>query len=189
MHVAYLTEWDPLLIRKWSGIPFHTYRAYREVFEQIDVVEVPEFRHRTGSVDERLRANGELATQLLRNSPADLVIVQGLSALPYLETDLPTLLWHDAVWLGLMRKPFERFRQEDPEYFEWDRRMLANVDRLLMSSRWAGDLACDYYGYPRDQVQMVSYGVNFDVDWTLDTVERAVARRSGETSQLLFLAA
>ena len=27
---------------------------------------------------------------------------------------------------------------------------------------------------------MVSYGVNFDVDWTLDTVERAVARRSGE---------
>lgn len=187
MHVAYLTEWDPLQIIKWSGIPFHTFRAYKSVFDEIDVFQVPEFSKQTGSVDERLRTNSKLATELLRDSRADLLIVQGLSTLPYLETELPTLLWHDSLWLGLMRKPFDQFQREDPEYFEWDRRLLANVDRLLMSSEWANNLACDFYGYKREQVQMVSYGVNFDADWTPTIVERAVSGRDDRMCQLLFL--
>ena len=114
MRVAYLTEWDPLQIKKWSGIPFHTFRAYKSVFDEIDVFKVPEFGQQIGSVDERLRTNSKLATELLRDSRADLLIVQGLSALPYLETELPTLLWHDALWFGLMRKPFDQFQREDP---------------------------------------------------------------------------
>lgn len=186
MRLAYVTEWDPLLVRKWSGIPFHTHRAFQQVFEEVETIVLPEFRDRTGTIEEHLRDTGKLASDRLRDSSADLVFTQGLSALPYLETDLPTVLWHDAVWFGLMRKPFETFAKEDPEYLDWDRRMLANVDMLFMSSKWAGDLACDYYGYPRQQLRMLSYGVSFDVDWTLDDVDRAVARRGGEVCQLLF---
>jgi glycosyltransferase involved in cell wall biosynthesis len=187
MRLLYLGEHDVDDVAKWSGIPYYLSRALARAFDDVQVVQVPALAASGGGIDEALRAIGDFASATVQASRADAVFCQGMSVLPYLRTALPKLYWHDATHFGLERMPMAEFRAAHASLHRWDELLLGNTDLLAFASSWAVQQCIDAYGVSRERLMVLPFGVNLDAPPDEAAVRRAIAARSSERCELVFV--
>lgn len=190
MRIAFLSE-HPCEVGAFSGIPYHMSAAIRESCEYFVYIQVPSYDYATvmrgGEQGLReLQRIGQFATECLRDLTVDLVVCQGASMLPFLETDKFVVHWHDAMWLGLLQLEFDEFRLRYPLLYEWDRRVLENSDLVAYAADWVRDLAIAHYQIAPGKVHVVPFGANVQ-PLTRQTVTRTIEERRRDLCRLAFL--
>lgn len=186
MNIAFVSHADPLSISNWSGTPRHMVAG----FEANDVTVVPigplavPFRP---AWDRAMRAHNKLfktrydweregailrsyAAQIrrrLRLEHFDALISPGTIPVSYLETDIPVVIWTDAIvdlmigyqdWFtGLSRRAVDNARLAE-------RRALACADAFFSASRWCLDAARNEYSLSPETSHEVAFGANIGHD-------------------------
>lgn len=111
-------------------------------------------------------------------------------AAAYLETKIPIVYWSDSVFAGLANfyPEFRNYHQETM----WDchfnmANCLMNASLLIFSSQWAARNAYEFYGIPKNKIQVVPFGANLDITHTQLDVKAMIKARSKKNIRLLFV--
>lgn len=186
MNIAFVSHADPLSISNWSGTPRHMVAG----FEANDVAVVPigplvvPFRpvwdramrahnkvsrtrydwEREGAI---LRSYAAQIRRRLRTEHVDALIAPGTIPVSYLETEVPVLIWTDAIvdlmigyqdWFtGLSRRAVANARRAE-------RRALASAGAFFSASSWCLDAARKHYSLSPARSHEVAFGANITSD-------------------------
>jgi len=126
----------------------------------------------------------------LRNDPVDLIIGSDTTLVSQLRVDIPVILWATNLFTPLLdRYPdYQNLCGETIRGFkDFDRQSLKTCQRFVFPSHWAADNAHQVYGLPREQIDVVPYGANLAHEPSLEQVKTAIAQRSEDTLNLLFV--
>ncbi|WP_173012417.1 glycosyltransferase family 4 protein [Niveispirillum sp. SYP-B3756] len=199
--VAFLTPADPESVRTWSGIPYYSLKALRDVFADVRCFPCP-IAHNARRVIQRLATPfgidisreplistlyaAEINGRLRRYDPDLIIGVSSSLQLYHRLLDVPTIYVADAVYAGIVdyyppvgnRKTHNRTRLMGDVQ---ERTALNNSDAVVLCSDWAAKAAHQYYGVPESKINVVPFGANMsgDVDPAFD--------RQTEVCRLLFV--
>ena len=191
MDVAFLSENPPNSMASFSGIPYFMAQSLRSAAGNLSYV-------RTAPIDltrmfaaptagrRQLEEIGKAATHALREVRADVVVCQGSSMIPFLETDRPILLWHDSTWLSVLRMPFDEFVYCHPLLYEWDRRVIEKCDFVVFAADWVRDETLAYYQVDPEKIVVVPFGANIPDSRNGDR-EHSIDERLSLPCELTFI--
>lgn len=126
----------------------------------------------------------------LNHDPVDLIIGSDTTLVSQLRVDVPVVLWATNLFTPLLdRYPdYQNLCGETVRGFkDFDRQSLKTCQRFIFPSHWAADNAHQVYGLPREQIEVVPYGANLAHEPSLEQVKTAIAQRSQNTLNLLFV--
>ena len=190
MRIVFVSE-HPNQVSAFSGIPYFMSRAVRNAAETFEYIQVPSYdfeKVRTGKEAGRteLIKIGNFLSNRLKESPCNLVVCQGSSMVPYLETDTRVVLWHDSLWLSLLQMNFDQFKQQYPLLYEWDQLTLEKCDLVVFAADWVRDQALTHYGVDAKKVHVIPFGANLD-PVSKKTVKTYIDQRDFTRCHLTFL--
>lgn len=201
MKIAFVALWSPRNVRYWSGTPYYSFRAMREVFPDIHLVDTPAldgFLFRLGKLTRRARLdilreplvrgtyNRLVARQLARIRP-DVVISVGAShKLCDVPKDFRTIHVADALFASIIES-YDAMSRLSPRSRRLGQQIqvdfLATVDALCLSSDWAVASAQSHYDLSDCRVKMLPLGANLTRDPGYDRP----AREANRELSLLFV--
>lgn len=189
MKVAFASE-HPNHISAFSGTPCYMFQALHEASECLTYIETPGYElenlydwHK--GMNYLQRAGNYLSCQL-EKLDVDVVVCQGSSMIPFLKTNKPVVLWHDAIWSGLMQVDFAEFRNKYPFLHEWDRMVLERCDLLFFAADWVREQAINHYDLPYNKVHTLPFGANV-LPQPVETVKARIRDRRQDQCELTFL--
>lgn len=209
VRVAYVSWYDPNDVGNWSGTSYHIAQCLR--MQGIDVQVVGRLRRqyapfnilkylvntyvrRLNDHPQRdpgyLKYYGQQLQRRLADMDVDAVVSPGGYVLPYLETDLPVIMWADATFDNLINY-YEKFSNLSARTIrnghDAEQRSLDRSDLVLMSCQWAIDNAVDRYGIDRSKTKLVQFGANFPKTVQPEEVDQVIDARSPDHCHLLFV--
>lgn len=135
---------------------------------------------------------GKQATQKLKeHKDIDLVLATGSIEMSYLQTDLPSLLWTDTPFVGLLDY-YSNF-QNLPKKFtqnviKFDKLAHEKSKYIIYPSQWAIDIAKDKYSIASDKLIHIGFGASIDSELEINSCEEIISKRL-ESPLTLFFAA
>jgi glycosyltransferase involved in cell wall biosynthesis len=181
-------------VSAFSGIPYYMSRAIQAASESFESISVSTPGYDVNEVVQRgvrevrgeLKRSGQLLSKSLRELDVDVVICQGSSMIPYLETDKPIAFWHDATVFSLMRMDFEEFKVRYPFLYEFDSLIFEKYDLIAFAAAWVRDQTLKYYTVAPEKLCVIPFGANLDTV-SQETVEKSINERSRVPCRLTFL--
>lgn len=191
MKIAFASE-HPNNIREFSGTPCYMFQALHSASESLTYVEVPTYNQESVFQNsekglDNLRAAGEYLSSQLARMDVDVVICQGSSMIPFLTTDKPVVLWHDATWLAALNLDFEEFKDRYPLLYEWDCEVLERCDLIFFAADWVRKQTLAYYKTDPRKIHTLPFGANMLPNST-ETVKGFIHDRQQNPCHLTFLA-
>jgi len=121
----------------------------------------------------------------------DAVLSHGTLPIANLQADIPTVLWTDATFAGLVGyyPEFSDFTDDTVRKGNLaEQRALERVTLAIYTSNWARDSAIAHYGVPAAKLAVVPFGANIEHLPTRDEVVASLAvRRAARPVRLLFI--
>jgi glycosyltransferase involved in cell wall biosynthesis len=208
MRLAYITDYDSLSRRNWSGTGYYIRRALEESGCEIAAFECSNSAVEEAMLKLRTRLFHRLDRRLYmsfhdpwrawfrsrrtrrwlnRQSGIDWVFSPGTLQTAFLSTRLPMASWSDAT--------FHSLSSTYPDYKELSNRgrrhgnrveqaFLARCTRVFFASDWAADDALDYYHASLEKVCVVPFGANFD---EVPSLEELMAKQRNRFKEREFL--
>jgi glycosyltransferase involved in cell wall biosynthesis len=134
------------------------------------------------------------AKQVSKNLRCDHEIIFSPGTIPiaYLECEQPIAFWTDATFAAIVGfyPSFSNLSAESIRHgHAMEQSALHRARLAIYSSDWAAESAVTDYGVRRDQVAVVPFGANFEVDITTAQARAAIEGRLGRKCRLLFIGA
>lgn len=210
LRITYATTEDPNDVRAWSGTVHHIGRSLEMAGMEMDYLGHLA-RHRLfmnkainkisristlGEMfpSERTYRMADLFAQRIRDHVkrgcSDIVFSPGSIPIALLKTKRPKVFYTDATFASILdiypewAKYPKRYIDEGHDL---EKRALDNCDLAFYSSNWAARSAIDHYGIDPARVRVVPFGSNLYVVPAQTSVERAIAERSTDVCELLFI--
>jgi glycosyltransferase involved in cell wall biosynthesis len=210
MRIAFVTTYDPLDPRSWSGIPASVIRGMKAAGAEVVPITVRGsvsarlvagsrsvlararrhgYRHDRDPVWLRsLAAEVEIAIGKIR---PDVVFSPGTVPIAYLECDAPIVFWTDATFANVIDF-YPEFSGLGASSLKaghaMERSALARSAAAFYSSRWAARTAVAYYGASAERVHVARFGPNVPGIPGRAETERVVAERSWDVCKVIFVA-
>jgi len=126
----------------------------------------------------------------LNKTEADALV--SISAIPMtmLETDIPIVIWVDAVFPDIIDFYPEFTNMADATIhngYEMEKISLNRSRHLVFSSHWAAASAMKNYHIPAEKVSVIPYGANIETAWDRALVERLIQAKRPESCKLMFV--
>jgi glycosyltransferase involved in cell wall biosynthesis len=209
---AYVTTYDSLDVRAWSGLGYYISRCLElggVTLERIGplarrIPPIAHARHLEAKLQRRgypldrdpdvTRAYSAAVERRLASVRCELVFSPGTIPIAYLRGKHPTAFWADATFGGMLELYGEYGRAYAPlsrrairAGSELDTRALDRAAVALYASDWAARSAIEYHGADPERVKVVPFGANMPVEHGRDEVARFVSARSLNRCRLLFV--
>jgi len=207
MKIAFLTSFDPLDRRSWSGTVYHLVRALEKHCEEISYIGPMKVRQKTiGKIINKCsrlilkrgfeynasflvaKKYAKVAAQRLAGGDFDVIItVAGSPEIAFLKTDIPIVLIEDATFAILYNYY--------PQYTDLlkisihqtnmiEALAIGKASMVIYSSEWAARSAIEVYHADERKVHVVPYGANFE---TPPAKEGVLQRKKSGHCRLLFM--
>lgn len=193
LDVLYLSEHPKGQRSGFSGIPFWMYESLVAEAGTVQHVQTPlidlSLLLRGDEAGwAKLLALGSAISAFVNASGANVVICQGSVMIPGLRTRLPTLLWHDSTWEGLLGLSHDTFRHAYPLLARWDRRVVESCNAVVYAAEWVESEARRLDADFRAKTHVVPFGPSFSYPSTAD-VAGLIAGRGTGCCRLAFVGA
>jgi glycosyltransferase involved in cell wall biosynthesis len=207
LRLAFVTSYNPLDVRNWSGLPYHMAEALKAHF---DVRYVRTFRGLNGHLHSawrrlfekfspgehhldrdpiRLRKLASILHRELESTSADVVFSPGTLPIACVAVDRPIVFWTDATFASLLGfyPEFSNLAQATVSSGNAVEQLaLQRAALALYSSTWAANSAHHHYDTSRTNVHMVPFGPNIAAPGPA-TVRAAIKSRDMKVCRLLFI--
>lgn len=209
MRAAYVTTYDPLDVRNWSGTGYYIARCLTTIGVSLDYVGPLQMRFEPYRQLKRMRhlAWGgkrylaerdpkiarDLAAQVenrLIGLESDLIVSPGTIPVAFLGDDRPLVFWADATFAAMIDfyPGFSGLCKESLAHgLELEARALERASLALYASDWAARSAIEQHGADPTKVAVVPFGANLEHEPNPAFVEEAIGRRPRDVCRLLFL--
>lgn len=211
MHIAFASEYDPVDVRNWSGLPTFVARALEgagaavEYLGPLHRAPAPVSRARQVAaravggrhlLDREPRVLRGYARQLerkVRDSNPDVVVAVSTLPVAYLECSPPIVFWTDATFASLIDfyPEFSNVTAASVRRGHLAERLaLARAGLAIYASEWAARSAREDYSVPDEKLRVVNFGANMRELPTSGEVGTLIATRAArlrESCQLLFV--
>ena len=136
MHILLISEYEVADRSAFSGIPYGVHNGLLATGHRIDVATIspPSLQIILAGgarLETELRRLSQTAGDVIRKLRPDIVVCQGSSVIPYLDSEPPVILWHDSNWNMLISVDFETFSTIYPHLAEWDRGVASNCAAIF----------------------------------------------------------
>jgi len=209
MKIAYVTTYDAMNIRSWSGIPYYMAQSLKNQFVSLEYISSLREKYSllfkakqhfySRVLNKRYLRNREplilknyalqVSRQLSQVSP-DIVFSPGTIPIAYLECDQPIVFWVDATFAGMIDfyPGFSNLCKETVRNGNaMEQSALDRCTLAIYSSNWAAQTAIQNYQVDQSKVKVVPFGANIKCDRTLDDIKDIVESRPSNKCKLLFL--
>jgi glycosyltransferase involved in cell wall biosynthesis len=195
-------------VSNWSGTPFYMVKGLEAAGATVDILApLPEHRpllqlgkkaayravgkrHLPDRDPKVLRRWADELERRLEGSRADAVLSPSSTPVTYLETDLPVVIWTDAI-LDALVGFYSEFSNLSAATVRNGRRQekaaLARATLAVYSSGWAADGARDTHGIGGGRLHVVPFGANIEAPSRAD-VTAAIDARRHDLCRLVFVA-
>lgn len=208
MNIAYVTAYDALDIRNWSGLAHMIARSLQTNGNQLDYIgNLSAHASRSMRIKKRLYkllnagiydlerhpvVARQYAQQIqaLLSPAADVIFSPGTIPISLLEAKAPKAFCTDATFAGMVGfyPEFSHLSQASITHGNYLERMALESSQLaIYSSEWAAKSAIDNYHVSPDKVKVVSFGANVEGNRNLGEIKSLVANRSKQECHLLFM--
>lgn len=191
MKVAFVSENAQNDTKAFSGAPYFMSNTIRSKVQLFDYIYAPMFDWEAvfSNPEKALKAlkeTGQSVSKQLKALAADVVICQGTSMIPFLDTAAPVVLWHDSTWDCLLQLDFEEFKSCHPLLWEWDRMVFDKCNLIAFAADWLRDAAVARYKVDAGKIVVVPFGANIEPR-PFHEVDADIRARKGERCQLTLL--
>jgi len=209
MKIAYVTTYDAIDIRNWSGIGYYMAKALEN--QSLSLAYIGSLREKylllfgvKRYLYDRLLNKKYLRDReplILKNYARQVAkklaglsidIVFSPSSIPiaYLECGQPIVFWTDATFAGMMDfyPGWSSLCKETIKNGNAMEKSALNRCRLaIYSSEWAAQTAVGYYKIDRSKVKVIPFGANIECNRNFDDIRKIVNSRPSNKCKLLFL--
>lgn len=209
MKIAYVTTYDGLDIRNWSGTAYFMGQTINNISGSCEFIgnfkdggSLLYFRlknrlynlfDRTYHKDREPYIMKYIASQLsekLENSKSDIIFSPGTIPISYLDSKKPIVFWTDATFNAMIDfyPTFSKLCNETIKHGHIAEKLALEKCKLaIFSSDWAAKSAINYYKVKPEKVKVIPFGANIVCTRELDDIKSIVKSRSKDICKLLFL--
>lgn len=208
MRIAYATTFDAKDVHNWSGTPFHMSQALAKSGLDIDYIGSlkrqlpPLFKlkqtwnkyvlNRRESPRFNVTAAKAYSMQVAKRLSGHQAVLSPLiNPIAYLETNVPIVLWTDAVYSALLGF-YPAFAAHSAETINQGNDItaacLARTRLAIFSSDWAARSAMELYGTSKEKIKVVPFGANIENYPSHNEIKPLIEKRAQDKINLLFLA-
>ena len=210
MKIAYVTIYDALNVKNWSGAGYYMANALKNESISLDyigalteknsrVVKAKKYLYRhvvkKRYLQDRepiiLRDYARQVTAKLAGIKSDVVFSPGSIPIAYLDCHQPIVFWTDATFAGMVDY-YPSFTKLCPESIRNGNKMEQSaLDRArlaIYSSDWAAQTAIANYHIDKSKIRVVPFGANIECNRNVEDIKRIVDARPTDRCKLLFLA-
>jgi len=207
--MAYVTTYDALNVRSWSGLGYYIAQSLEQQAISIDYVgqlkekaslwiaakkqlygRIVKQRYRTDREPIILKSYAHQVAKKLATLNAEIVFSPGSIPIAYLDCHQPIVFWTDATFAGMIDfyPTFNNLCKETIRNGNRMERAALNRSALaIYSSEWAAGTAIKHYQINPSKVRVVPFGANVECNRTLQDIKSIVDSRSSDKCKLLFL--
>jgi len=214
MNIAYVTTYDSLDIRRWSGTGFHIGKSIEDIGLRVlrigglrprrtlsngithlwhsKIMHKFDHAHRHPSV---LRGYADQVSKRLQSLAQqgvkiDAILSPGVLPIAYLETDIPIAIWTDCTFASMVN--YYKSWTNLSERSLWmghdaDRRGLNKASRLIFASEWAAKSAVMDYNCDARKIDIVPLGANVEGGVSEGDLDGLVLKRLASPLKLLLI--
>jgi glycosyltransferase involved in cell wall biosynthesis len=209
MKIAYITVQDSTNIRSFSGTGYYVPKSFEKQGAKVHYIgklktkpyliqKFKEYYYKYilgkkywYNRDPKVLKN--YARQIQRElSKIDADVLVSISGIPLtmLKTDIPIVIWVDAVFPDIIDfyPEFTNMAKEtirNGYKMEWV--SLDRCSHVVFSSDWAAQSAAKHYNLPSEKISVIPYGANIETSWGKNTVEGLIQSKSSKKCTLLFV--
>ncbi|MDQ4146115.1 MAG: glycosyltransferase family 4 protein, partial [Pseudomonadota bacterium] len=209
MKIAYVTPFDALNRRNWSGTAYYMSKSlvdqsvsieyigplseyWSTFFKWKELIYLKLLRKRHLRVFEPSIRKGyaEQVAEKLSYTDPDVVLSTGVTPISYLSCSQPVVFWADAAFAGMVDfyPEFSNLSKESINNGnQAEQSALEKCKLAIYSSEWAAKTAIDNYRVDSSKVKVVPFGANIEHNRTLKDTKNAVEARPSDSCKLLFL--
>ena len=212
MKLAYVTHYDPLDIKMWSGTGYYIgqslksksvfveyvgplknnffwgfvrkgKRHYYEIFHRKKYLKDPEPIF--------LKDYASQVSKKLSRVKTDVILSATVNPIAYLECKQPIVFWADATFAGIQNfyPQYSNLCEETVKNWHlMESLAIAKSKLAIYSSEWAAKTAIEHYNADPSKVKIVPFGANIESRITLEEIKNLVESRPENKCKLLFLA-
>ena len=191
MRVAFVSESAPGDLKAFSGIPYFMADAFRARVDHMEYIYAPMFDWKImlsfpseGRL--ALQTLGQSVSETLRGLRVDVVVCQGSSMIPFLDTSKPVVLWHDSTWQCLLQVNADELKLRHPLLWEWDESVFHKCVLIAFAAEWVRDQSLTNYLVDSRKLRVVPFGANICAP-PVCNVTRAIEARQRQPCQLAFI--
>ncbi len=209
MKIAYVTNYNALDIRKWSGLGYYIAKALEKQSISIEYIG-PLADNSTFFLNLKQRVYRKLFNKihLLDREPAilkdyakqisaklnyinpDIVFSPGTIPISYLECKQPIVFWTDCTF-GAMVDFYHEFSKLTKRSIingnQMEQHALERCSLALYASEWAAKTAAIYYQVNSSKIKVIPFGVNLENERTFEEIKNIINARPRNKCKLLFL--
>jgi glycosyltransferase involved in cell wall biosynthesis len=210
--VVLVSSYDASDATAWSGVPYHFLSALKRTAREV-VLTSPLQPQNSSKIMEKVQRYKELkkvyfpdrdlevlktrAIQtnnlLMSNRDADCVLVLNPPEAAYLETGVPLIIIHDALWAQFTNSyPFLSgviARESDVEGMIVEREAVDNATLIVLFSEWAAEAARREYPSLANRIRVNPPGANLDIIPSREEVLAMISQRQPSACTILFVGA
>lgn len=210
MKLAYVTNYEPLNIGKWSGLSYYIAESIKNQSIPIEYIGplkdrlflkvVRKLKHQYyGLNDKRYLRDPEplilkdFANQISRRLSkvkTDAVFSITPNPIAYLECNQPMVFWADATFAGMVNfyPHYSNLCKETIKNGHLTESLALQKCKLaIYASEWAAQTAIEHYKVEASKVKVVPFGANLENNQTIDEVKDLIESRPTNQCKLLFL--
>lgn len=129
--------------------------------------------------------------QTLKSQEFDVILgAENILPLAFLDTDKPMVLWTDAPLSALINfYPYlsNLCQETQANIYQFEEQAISRCQNVIYTSNWAASSAIKTYNLPESKVSVVPWGANLETTYNSEDILDAIARRSRNTCELLWI--
>lgn len=209
MKIAYVTIYDASDVHNWSGTGYFLSKAL--INQGAELVYIGplktknEFFHRIKRkfLEKIVKKNylpdrepsvamgyaKQIEAQLKIIKP-DLIFSPGATAVGYLNTSIPVIIYTDATlrpMVGYYKKFSNLWKGSYRNAEKLEAQAIKNASLLIYSSDWAANSAIELYNATPDKVKVIPFGTNIESAYNENIVHQFIKTRGTKTCRLIFM--
>ena len=211
MKLAYVTEYDPLDIKMWSGTGYYIGQSLKSNSVSIEYVGPLKNNFFWGFVRKGKRHYYEIfyrkkylkdpepiflkdyakqVSRKLSKLKTDVIFSATVNPIAYLECKQPIVFWADATFAGIQDfyPQYSNLCEETIRNWHLMESLAIKKSQLaIYSSEWAAKTAIERYDADPSKVKIVPFGANIESSTTLEEIKYLIESRPENKCKLLFL--
>ena len=206
--IAFLTSFDPLNRRSWSGTIYHLAQAMQKHCGEVTYIGPMKVREKTlGKIINKCtlfffkksfaynhsfllaKKYAKVAAQRLAGRSFDVIVtVAGAAEISFLKTGTPIVLIEDATF-AVLHNYYPQYtnllKRSIYETNMTEALAIKKASLLIYSSEWAARSAIEFYDADERKVHVIPYGANFEIP---PAKEGVLQKQKSGRCRLLFMA-
>ena len=136
------------------------------------------------------KSMGPLINKYLKQLKPDLIVTPGSLEASYIKTDVPVIIWTDAIFSGLLNY-YETYMDlpahNTKNGHKLEKRGLEKADFLIVPSKWAFDNAASDYGIDTEKISIIEFGSGVDHKYNEEDIFGIIKKKNFDNYKILFV--